>query len=271
VTEASQPPSAQAQALRGGGRGSAWLSEGVVLAAAPFLGYLGTYLRERGFADYFAIPQQLISVNLGDVLSFTFGFAVALTGAVIGVDFFRTVIGQEDNPMRLPSLISIAVLAVSFLEMVLFGLSLEQWKYWGIPLAILVAGWGYLIVAPHLKHGFVASASLPREEQPSDLRAHTILDELMVRFGPGVLVVVIYIAAGLFVGWSLGRAEAVNKVDYLVPASNPSLVVLRIYGDTVVAANFDRRHRRVGRDFVIWKISGQGVRLNLRRVGPLRH
>src|SRR5437762_1805542 len=51
---------------------------GLLLAAAPAIGYLLTWIHLLGYANQFDIPSDLIAPQLGDVLATTFGVGVGM-------------------------------------------------------------------------------------------------------------------------------------------------------------------------------------------------
>jgi hypothetical protein len=84
-------------------------------------------------------------------------------------------------------------------------------------------------------------------EIPSDPQSRTIRETLLERFGMSLFAVMLTVLpAGIYPCWTLGRAEVINKDQYLVPAEVPGLVVLRIYGVTAVIADYDPASREIG-------------------------
>ena len=240
-----------------------------MLAALPFFGYLATYVRELGFTSYFGMPADLIELSFGEVVSFSFALLIGVLVVVFSGDFLFAAIGRPESPMRVVTLILFAPLGIAILSLYLFQLSIEHWLYWVVPLAVFVAVLVYAVLAPRMKHGLVQGAAKPPEEQPPELRAHTVLDELVARFGVSVLVLLVYLIALLYASWAIGRAEAANRTEWLVSADRPGRVVLRKYGDTIIAATVNRKSHTIRSPLAIWKVSSTPSSFRLTHLGHL--
>jgi len=69
----------------------------------------------------------------------------------------------------------------------------------------------------------------------------------------------------------VGEYKAVNQNEYMVIRSPQEMVVLRIYGDKLTCAPFNRTTKEVKRIFNVFKISeDSNLQLHLEKVGPLR-
>jgi hypothetical protein len=53
-----------------------WITEGIIIASTPILGYLLTFIYEKGFAEAFNIPISFISPNLTTVFVVTSALVV---------------------------------------------------------------------------------------------------------------------------------------------------------------------------------------------------
>ena len=66
----------------------------------------------------------------------------------------------------------------------------------------------------------------------------------------------------LALSYAAGHATAITS-------TSPQRVVLRIYGDTVIAASFDRATKSMKKTFVVFKVGEPGLVLRLEAIGPL--
>jgi hypothetical protein len=74
----------------------------------------------------------------------------------------------------------------------------------------------------------------------------------------------------LLLAQSVGHASAMRESTFLVHAQAQSRVVLRIYGETLVSSDFDRKTRKLKGRLWIQKISGdEPIALVEMEVGPL--
>ena len=68
----------------------------------------------------------------------------------------------------------------------------------------------------------------------------------------------------------VGTEHATKRVSFLVASTKPETVVLRIYGDRMICASFNRITRQVEPNFVLLKVAEDPrLRLRLEPVGPL--
>src|SRR2546422_5608710 len=66
-------------------------------------------------------------------------------------------------------------------------------------------------------------------------------------------------------GWSLAR----EQVYYFVVPGQPERVVLRIYGDSIILAPFDRQTRRILPEYTVLRRTTGTITLREERIGPL--
>jgi hypothetical protein len=61
-----------------------------------------------------------------------------------------------------------------------------------------------------------------------------------------------------------------KEKEFLVLASSPDTVVLRIYGDNIICAPFNRSAKEMQRSFIIHKVGETPpLELRLEKIGPL--
>jgi hypothetical protein len=240
---------------------------GLVLVAAPGVGYVIAYARELGYALQFQIPSELIAPQLGDVLATTGVFiAIASLGA-FGADVYLS--GRGDLPIT-PVEWLLALLEVLGLLLLLAS---------GGDPSQVGATWfavGILVVAPVLalviRAGIVRGRNWGRL-QVRDTRVSR--DSPIVRVLIGMLgrfwfFVVLAFIAITWTSFALGGFQARNQTEFLVLDGPIPEVELAIYGDTVVLAPFDQSKHLVRTEFDIVKIGPTPLHLRLMDVGPLK-
>lgn len=80
------------------------------------------------------------------------------------------------------------------------------------------------------------------------------------------LVLILSISLGVI----FGRSDALNREEFLIANTNPERIVLKIYGNHVILADFNRAAREVHRTFFIQDLTSQpGLTYKLERVGPV--
>jgi hypothetical protein len=75
----------------------------------------------------------------------------------------------------------------------------------------------------------------------------------------------------LLVAYTVGQGEAIRKVRFLTLKSSPDFVVLRNYGDSFIAARFDRKLKTISDELLILRLSDhEKGEFRNEIVGPLR-
>jgi len=185
------------------------LSEGILVAIASTGSYFLTYEFEVGFASYFRIPTELVSVSLVNVF-----FLTVLVAGAIATFFFSYFF-----TFRWVFDIKIFQKLIRNRNRVTVWLSVQP-----LSLKILLA---------------------------------FVVFFVPVRWLPPIL----------------GERIAKNQTEFLVIHSTPEMpemVVLRVYGDTLILAPLDRKRQEVQMIFTVVKISDLKSPLRNEDVGPLK-
>src|SRR3989338_3977635 len=248
-----------------------WISEGLIIAASPIIAYLITFTYEASFSGVFEIPFQFITLNLTTV----FVVASVLIGVVLLLcstgNFVYTYVvpKSEDNPIY-RSLVRFFPLF--FLLTVVIALFGPNWKEW-IGYLVITAFYAFLEFAFPLitqKEEKTYKDKLKSQEMV-EAQVDTLVDYASLRVGRGGLKIIAWLALFAVISYSAGRAEALRKDKFLVIPTPPEAVVLRIYGDSLICAPFNRETRKVQKSFFVTKVPEDSkLILKLEKVGPLQ-
>jgi hypothetical protein len=247
------------------------LSEGIMLALASAGAYLFAFFYEQGYTAYFEMPSQLINVSLVNILIFGM---MAITFVTFTFMMTNTVwmLLPKLHPylaFHLPRIL-VAICFFVIYPILMFGFS--GWRIWILPLVffslmafmtLILPLWGHK-KAGNISQRYDAMMEAERNSKPD------LTDKFAARFGTvASFMVAILIGLMIFTYWS-GRAEAVNQRNFLVVNSVPEMVVLRIYGDNMICAPFNRETKEVQKSFIIIKAAEDPkLTFNLEEVGPL--
>lgn len=249
-----------------GTRNRNWLSEGIIIGTAPVFVYAVTLTYEKGFVDYFGMPNQLISPNITTI--FTAGFVllgILLSVFAIGDAVYSFIPRNDFLTMRLKWLFPVFFLLIIYIKM--FG---QNWKEWIAVLMVLVGILFFQCVFPLITQRKTKGYLNKLEAQDKVDREFPSMLEPMVEFiGVGALKMVLIIAFIIFFAYGAGKASAIKQQEFLVIHGNPDKVVLRIYGDNLVVAQISENPKKVLRVYSIIKSTETGVVLSKEKVGPL--
>lgn len=249
-------------------RAKHFLSEGIIIAAASACAYLLAFNYEKGYAQHFSIPIQLINVSLVNLLIFV---AVVIGFLTLSVVYLNLFLGMLGHPrLRYFFIVIVFVGATAYL----YGLS--DWRHWLPYVVVLLV---IFMMNGLLDYGLPLLAHRKAGDYKARYEAQAAIDQahpsFVVRLRRWVGFDVFFLFAALIMSSLLsstaGDAEALQQKEFYVTDTTPEMVVLRIYGDTMVAAPFDRATKEVRKSFRLLKISeGVGPTLTLEEVGPLK-
>ena len=247
-------------------------SEGFIVAAISATAYIFAFVYEAGFAKVFHMPLALIAISLTNVLIAAGSLLIvghlllsAANLVFVVFDRFKGPISSKVKLLTPLILYSLAVLLVTagtpmlsiWMVMVLFG---------GCVLGI------FFLFIFHMLTQRDKSSYQDKLVAQDELDAHTrdLWSLFAKRFGVGPYNLLLSLVIALLVIYMAGQSAAMRQSSYLVTSTFPEMIVLRIYGDNIICAPFDREAREVEPSFIVLRI-GEDPELMLysESVGPL--
>lgn len=207
-----------------------WIPLLIVIATA--LGYGLAYVHELGYCEVYHIPVDLIRLDLTTIL-------VAITASLGGLAILVWLVFQTMTiPLYISAIRKKIYLALScFILLGLFGffyLTVEEFKQLGIMFLFFLL---FVFVAPWLIR------KIPTKRKRLDIPIDRWMNNKYFQYG----FIVVFVIAFIFVsGYLAGRSDAWKKEIFLVPSSNPELVVLKVYGDNVVCGKLVQKSDEIG-------------------------
>jgi len=248
------------------------MPEGLLVATIPVVGYLLVFAYEAGFCGAFHIPLSFIALNPTMVFAVIAGLALSVAPLL----WFANLVCMIGLDLRDPiarSLIRLAI--VAFLFLLPIGINLKAWRE-SMWLLLLLAFFALL------EFGLPLLTQRDKEtyrekllgQEAIETRVTDLFDVLGRRFGDLPVTIAMVMMVAIYVSNLAGRGQAKRQEEFLVLPSSPEVVVLRVYGDDLVCAQFDRITQEVQPHFFVIKRvtlpSEPRIQLNLEKVGPLR-
>ncbi len=237
------------------------ITEGILLALASALSYFLVFYYEKGYAQYFDIPVSFIQVSFIDVIVFAsivlgaiWLFTVFMNPFVIAIQTVKV------HPVIRAALLRLLPLIVFFV-IVFFLFGYSNRKYWGGALAVVIFIALLEFVMPLLSRrnvsGYVNKLVAQEEFDQEFDESHPDIFGLIKRhYGWRLLLIILGVFLSTVLAEQAGLARAVNQSKFLVLDTSPEMVVLRVYGDRMIAAPFNRKTQEVESKFVI-KVLGE--------------
>ncbi len=242
-------------------------SEAIILAGAPAYAYAVAFLYELGYALHFRFPIALIQINITTVLIslgalvsagifFWFGGEVVSVIWPSGKSAFAENIRKSIRLLFL--LIAAAVLGRSWNTLFSTG--------------AIVFGIFFLLdfVFPLLTQRNVKGYFNKLEAQEEHERSLTFMSDRLVKIvGLSNFRTVLILILILGLSWFAGLGQARSNSHFRVVTGNSNVVVLRIYGGKMIAAEFDPSSKTLSPEI---QVIPMDKKLKLRRemLGPLK-
>jgi hypothetical protein len=247
-----------------------WISEGLVIASAPVGAYLLGLSYIAGYASFFQIPTEFISLNIATL--FSIAGAITFVALMVVALFFLLFMfwPHSENPILFRVLTLFPLLALLYLQISFFG---RHWHEWiSTLLALLILIIQFFVMPLTQRQGSAYLEKLREVDKRNSSAPATVVTKfLRNELGRRIGGIWLWAWFALSASHSAGRFEAMWKREFLVPVSSPDTVVLSSYGDMLIVAPFDRKTKSVERSFSMLK-KGEDPKLLLRWevVGPLQ-
>ncbi|MCK4626284.1 MAG: hypothetical protein KAV00_13280 [Phycisphaerae bacterium] len=246
-----------------------WLSGALVISLLSAYAYLLGYMYELSTAEAFGIPREFVDVEIPNILLAGIAgvTALALVFSVIGILYESW--KKRDQPIHGRIVLTVLTGIWFLLSLILCPSRLWTWL---LPLIIFVlyGCWPWLAPLSIERNTTGYIAKLKTYDESYGERDKMVKD-LVRSFGPRPFLLIGLAAFILHFTMLLGYARALNKKEFLVPSTAPNMVVLRINGDRLICAPFDRSTKEVEKKFLILKVGeNPNMILHLEKVGPLR-
>lgn len=248
-----------------------WITESVLIASAPVVAYVLALSYIAGYAGYFDIPTDFISLSVGTL------FSVGGHIVSIGLLLFGLFVGffvwwpHSDSPIlwRVKAVSPWAALLL--IQLAFFG---KRWQEWIANLFLFAVLIAHFFLIPRIGRDQLTTYS--QKLRDCDLRkwgSHPTVTDYFFRssLGGRIITVMFWTWFSLTVSYNGGRFDAMWHQNFLVPASSPDNVVLSSFGESMIVAPFDRKTKEVERSFLILR-KGEDPKLLLRweLIGPLK-
>jgi hypothetical protein len=249
-------------------RESSRLSEAAMIAAAPAIAYILTYAYEFGYASTFSIPIEFISVTwntvflVGAILVFVIWNLFSATTIIL--------LPLTWGPVSRRVMIFVPWFLFVLVDVVLHG---RNWHAYWIPVLTFVLASASFFLWP------LVFFRAPGRTYSEMVKAHDAVDGKSDRplehfhrrvFTNSVVRLIIPVMCLASLLEVLGGFRASSQVTFNVMPTSPEMVVLAVYGDTLISTRFDRETKVVQKEFIVSKFSdGSQLDLRVEDVGPL--
>jgi hypothetical protein len=242
--------------------GSLLRIEGVILIILTATAYTAFLMREMGYADEFAIPQELIATSHIGLVSAAKALVWGATAYIAKVNLVWIFAPRGDR--LLFSLLRHAIgfsLIVGFAMYPYLATGVSWWWFSGIIVTLVFFWFVFPLIT---QKGIVGYENKIAEQARIESRGNDIYGLLFSQLDKTTTVMLSFVLAIMVFAHGDGRRSAIEQEKFNVLDGEPNFVVLRIYGDTVVSAAFDPKTLQLDGLVTVAKLSEEkrlGIRL----------
>jgi hypothetical protein len=254
------------------------LSDTLVVAVFPLMGYLILFIHESGYFGYFKVPRQFISFSTAEIL--------IATGGVLGIAFLMFFVTNllsiplshlEPHPAIRRRIRKYFPITLVYGCVVILG---SDWTLTigTLVFSFLLFGTDFLvpIISERDKEGYLAKlASWDEKSYLIRIQENSLLiraiEKGMDLLGGTIVEIGIYISMGLVIVYLLGMSTARNQKQFRVTNTTPEMVVLYIGDDKLICSPFNRITKEIEPVFKVIEYAGNNdLEFRLEEVGPLK-
>ena len=254
----------------GEGKQREWITEGLIIALIPILGYFYAFQYEVGYASYFKYPQELIIIGLPQIVIATMSLWVGIIMIFMFVESITMMIPRAQRGLT-DSIIKFLPLVGFFVG----SLFIYGWKYaWIFLVVFLLIGISEFILPLFTAKDKKSYSEKIEASWDDEWRLREAKDTISWRLTKFighknvVFVINIFIVAQLI--QVFGEVVASRQVKFFTISGSPERAILRIYDDRFICAGFDRKTKIVNGDISVINPKDQSMAsLKLESIGPL--
>ncbi len=238
--------------------------EALIVGLITFTGYAMTFMYEYGFCIKFGIPTGFISISLTSVF-ITIGIIVAIFIFWLFSAFLLSML------LKKPTLKNSPIYGITLLFILLL---IIYWGAWLNIIAFVFLYVLYLIIALILWNREKKRRTNDKEKKPEhkvNSRMNAPIWRHIPMIGKMGFMIIGFSVLFILVAFIAGTANAEKQTNFLIPSTSENSVVLRVYGDNMICAPFDRDNQIIQRSFFIIKMGDSTeTSFQFENVGPLR-
>jgi hypothetical protein len=249
------------------------LTDALVLAIVPALGYTLTVFHELGYMTYFNMPVNLMRIETPMALITSAYVLMFLLFFLFVLDSFTekivSFINNQTSHYFLPAAIVFIGASIPYITRAKL---IEDGDNFGLQMACSLFLGLYI---PLLFHSSKTPfATRIEESNAKDEKTKYWSRTLLRRLPKPVLTLIVLTLFAISFSYYLGVSEARYQKWFLVPESTPDIVVLRIYGENCITSKFDRPNKKMTPHLTIQPLGDavpkEASVLSYEPIGPLK-
>lgn len=275
-----------------------FLSEIMTIALLTIFGCLFSFLYEIGYFIVFGIPISLLGINMHNI-SIPIFILATYSVVIFALSIMYVIFKYLSFEKKLLLLNSILMFLIAFdLLMITIYLLCKIWNLFIILIVLLLGA----IFSKYILHFLVCQSQYQyryKKETARDferpiyteykvkINSHTeknvVQEDVNIDVQPdrkkletdvwagmkaNIIIIAVLIMLSI-ISSAIGIVHAVTEEEYYVVNTSPEMVVLRIYGENIICAPFNRMTKKIYKNFVVKNINDFRLVMTLEKIGPL--
>ncbi|UCH12835.1 MAG: hypothetical protein JSW18_02535 [Candidatus Omnitrophota bacterium] len=247
------------------------ITEGLILALMPVLGYFFAFQYEAGYAWYFGYPKELISISLPQIVTITIILYIITIILLHIIELLQIDIPKKQHGLcnSIIKLLPIGLISISLL--LIYG-----WQTWLIlPFGLLSLMGIFMFISPlfdkdNKTYGEKINAAI-NDEWELRKEQNTFLWRLSKLIGcKDISFLLLNVFMLALLAQAIGGVVASKQRTFFVIPSVPEMVVLRIYDDKLICTIFSRELKLANDNVAVFRIDDPRIStLRFESLGPL--
>lgn len=247
--------------------------DAILVSALTVTAYLTTFAYEVGAAQAFGIPVELIDMQLMPTLLATLlSLGVLVIVFIFAADPLFAVLSPpkaDSHPLLKAIRPPFALLVLAFALWLVADSTMLPLFLWSIVPALVIFGVLPFVMPLLLYRDVPGYVKKLRASYKDEGERQTPLNRVLFGSLGWMTHLSVLTIALMFLSLNAGYAKAKRQEVFLITNQQPETVVLRIYGERVITAEFVRAEKRVKRLYQVLNVDAAGLVLRQEAVGPL--
>lgn len=218
------------------------ISEGLFLVGLTAVCYLIAYIFERGYAAYFDIPYEIITITLEQMLGACLAILIFCSSVFlilhIFVLFFGDFLKKPDSLWKRIALFHLG--AIIIVPIIYFSFGTLKWGLLIAAIAIFLVD--FAILMPTLVSRLTEKSEMPLKDRIEHIINNDpktdVFGLIEQAFGRRINIIILVLILAIALSYAAGNYTAHNKPFFWVDESN-NLVLLTKYGNMFIFKEFD--------------------------------
>jgi len=232
----------------------------ILIPAIIGVAYIFTFTYEIGFVSVFKIPIEFVQINISTIFVVVIPLIVIIPILWL---FIRNIIKDDWGWSQILKVCVIAIVSsiVFYAVFRMHGDEQISFILSSIILLLLYSASVFMIKTGKKHSG--------NKSNKQDDKSPVTQPENKQRVEKILLLLTIFLVSGVLSSFMVGRDRANSQAKFLVYEDSESMVVLRIFGDTIISSPLNRTENISGGRFSVFKVSSEKLDIKLEELGPL--